>query len=77
MTKIYVQPVNKNQDVKLSDGHEGYMRVEREPHGFRYDFEFSAHYHHSFWYDGPNLKNGFEIMVHTIDGPEKFQILVG
>lgn len=77
MTKIYVRPVNKDQDVKLSDGREGYLHIERENHSYRYVFKFSVHAHHSFWYEGVQLPNGLEVEVHTIDGPERYKILVG
>lgn len=76
MTKIYTRPDNQDQEVKLSDGRQAYMHIEKEPNSFRYVFKFPTHAHHSFWCDGNTLKSGTEVEVHTIDGPERFQILV-
>lgn len=52
------------------------MHIEKEPNSFRYVFKFPTHAHHSFWCDGNTLKSGTEVEVHTIEGPERFQILV-
>lgn len=73
MTTIYMHPTVKHEVVKLSDGSKATVDVTKTPEGQRYQFLFVGHHHPNFWLDQP-LKDGEQINVSSIDGPERYQI---
>ncbi|WP_054660701.1 hypothetical protein [Secundilactobacillus kimchicus] len=76
MTKIYVRAGVSEQTVKLSDGEQAYMHVQKQADCLRYVFEFPKHSHNRFWYDGDVLNNDTEINVRTVGNSERYQIIV-
>ncbi len=76
MCKLFVKSQNHDQAFQLSDGQYGYMFVHQSGNRYRYAFTFQAHEHHSFWVEGPHLLNGQTILVHSIDGDERFRIIL-
>ena len=76
MTTIYMHPTKSFEMVKLSDGSQASVDVEKTPEGPRYQFWFKGHTHSDFWCDD-SLKNGQKISVESINGPEEFQIKLG
>ncbi|GAY72266.1 hypothetical protein [Lentilactobacillus kosonis] len=70
MVKIHVNPHKTNQTVQLSDGSKGY--VSKVHNQIR--FEFPNHLHPEFRTD--SLLTNHEVFnVHSVDGPQQFEII--